>query len=229
MEHRFEELLSEAIQMYGRVYIKIPAGKRRLHRFPEAFEEQIRDLFPEEHSIHPVRRRMPLRMLITVIIAAILAVSATALTVGAFRDAIIGFITQVYETFTNVQAEADTSAPDTLAEIYEVTWLPEGFEQTEDTVSTFSHHTLFVDGTDYIHFLQYIPSKYSSNYDTENADAESFGVGDLEGFWISQDDGNVFVWKNEYYIFEIATSMELDETVKEQIVLMAESVEKVEN
>ena len=132
------------------------------------------------------------------------------MTVSAFREAINGFITEVYEKFTNVQAEPDEDAPDTLEEIYEVTWVPEGFELVEEETIDYYHRMLYVSGNDYISFTQYRLSDYAANYDTERKDLCGMKVGDKEGLGVFDDNTTVFVWNNQEYIFELTASLTVD-------------------
>ena len=131
-DSQFEQLLATAIQEYGGDYIEVPEEMYKPHRFTRSFEKRMRQILRKKRGIRPSSKRIPLRMLIAIIVTAILAGSATALSVSAIREAIWGFITEVYETFTNVRAEQDENVPVMLEEIYEVTWVPEGFEMVQE-------------------------------------------------------------------------------------------------
>ena len=137
-------------------------------------------------------------------------------------------LSDVYNTFTNVQAETDENAADTLEEIYEVTWVPDGFELVMDDLSDSMHQMEYRKGEDYIWFRQFILENYSVNYDTEHTEIEQVEICSMDGFWISETQ--VLVWKNEEYVFEIIVSIDLEQHDAHDVaVSAAESVQKVED
>lgn len=227
-DSQFEELLAEAIQEYGGDYIEVPEEMWKPHRFSRTFEKRMRRILWKERGIRPPRKRIPLRMLVAVIVTAIIAVSATALTVSAFREAIIGFIMDVYETFTNVRAETDEEEPETLEEIYEVTWVPEGFELMEDELAGYCHFMLYQDGENFIFFKQFSLSDYISNYDTENAEIQEVKIGSIDGLWITGEDIMILVWRSDDYAYEIFVE-HIQRVDENDVYKMAESVKKVDS
>lgn len=227
-DSQFEKLLSETIQKYGGDYIEIPKEMWKPHRFSITFEKRMRQLLWKERGIRPTQKRIPLRMLIIVIITAILTASAAALSVSAFREAIVGFITDIYNTFTNVQAETDENAAETLEEIYEVTWVPDGFELVMDDLTPGMHRVDYRNDEDYICFKQFLTANYSANYDIERSDMEYISIYSMDGFWIPETQ--VLVWKNDNYVFEIILSIESEQqNARNAAVLIAKSVQKVES
>lgn len=228
-DKRFEELLAEAITEYGGAYIDVPEKMKKSHRFTRSFEKRMQQLIAKERGIRPPRKRLSLRMLIVVIVTAVIAASSV-MTVSAFREAIIGFITEVYEKFTNVQAEPDEDAPDTLEEIYEVTWVPEGFELVEDEILDVQHKMRFMNYNRFIAFTQFSVSDYSANYDTEKALVSPIKIADCDGFWIVDEETNVLVWESNTYVFEIVLSLDCPQQDRWLIAQnIAKSVKKAES
>ena len=73
-------------------------------------------------------------------------------------------------------------------------------------------------------------SDYDMNYDTESVDVEKIEDDLLEGFWIIQDIGEILVWRENDYIFELTIYMNSDvELSKTTAILVAKSVRKVES
>lgn len=227
-DSQFEELLSETIQKFGGDYIEIPEEMWKPHRFSRTFEKRMRQLLWKERGIRPAQKRIPLRMLITVIITAIVAVSVAALSVSAFWKEIVGFVTDVYNTFTNVQAETDENAADTLEEIYEVTWVPDGFELVLDDLTPGMHRVDYRNGEEYICFKQFAMVNYNANYDTERSDMERINISSMNGFWVPETQ--VLVWKNENYVFEVIVSIDPEQQdAQNTAATIAKSVQKVED
>lgn len=225
---QFEELLAEAIKEHGGEYVDVPEEMEKPHRFTRSFEKRMQKLIWKERGIRPPRKRLSLRMLIVVIVTAVIAVSSV-MTVSAFREAIIGFITEVYEKFTNVQAQPDEDAPDTLEEIYEVTWVPEGFELVDEKRSDISYRMQFRNNENFIFFKQTTVMDYVTNYDTETTGATPFCQDGIEGFWIIDGDTNILVWKSHDYVFEITVYIKRSEENIEKILTdLYKSVKKAE-
>lgn len=226
-ENQFDELLKAAIQEYGGEYIEIPEKMRKPHHFSRSFERRMQKLI-RQAGIQVKHRRLPLRQLIAIIIAAVMVLSAAAMSVSAVRDVIIGFITEVYETFTGVRAEPSEDAPETLEEIYEVTWVPEGYILSEANNSSKNQCELFVNHefNSYISFDQYLLSKYSANIDNENSEWNSIMIGGNHGAIIERADGYEIAWNNGKYVFEISiVNGKCGILDKEDAVMIADSVD----
>lgn len=227
-DSQFEELLAEAIQEYGGDYIEVPEEMWKPHRFSRTFEKRMRRILWKERGIRPPRKRIPLRMLVAVIVTAIIAVSAAAATVGALREAILGFITNGQDMFANIRADVDMDAPETLETLYEMTWVPEGYEVVEEVSLDTWHYIYYENGEDYIRFGQWTLGGYNTNYDNEGLEIVDARIGSYDGLWMKGGTSAVFVWKMDDYIFEVRTvdNQHIDE---ETVRKMVQSVKKVDS
>lgn len=227
-DSRFEELLAEAIQEYGGDYIEVPEEMWKPHRFSRAFKKRMRKILQKERETYLPRKRIPLRLLIAVIVTAIIAVSAAAATVGALREAILGFITNGQDMFANIRADADMDAPETLETLYEMTWVPEGYEVKGETCLDTWHEIEYENGEEYICFSQSTLVDYGANYDNENMEIADARMGSNDGLWLTDEGSAFFVWRMDNYIFEIhvASAQHIDEEI---VCKMVESVKKVDS
>lgn len=227
-DSRFEELLAEAIQEYGGDYIEVPEEMWKPHRFSRAFKKRMRKILQKERETYLPRKRIPLRLLIAVIVTAIIAVSAAAATVGALREAILGFITNGQDMFANIRADVDMDAPETLETLYEMTWVPEGYEVVEEVSLDTWHYIYYENGEDYIRFGQWTLGGYNTNYDNEGLEIVDARIGSYDGLWMKGNGDAAFVWKMDDYIFEIIAvdDRHIDE---ETVRKMVESVKKVDS
>lgn len=227
-ENQFDELLKAAIQEYGGEYIEIPEEMRKPHHFSRSFERRMQKLI-RQAGIQVKHRRLPLRQLIAIIIAAVMVLSAAAMSVSAVRDVIIGFITEVYETFTGVRAEPSEDAPETLEEIYEVTWVPEGYELQESYTDSKKMQMEYGNGNNCILFMQETISSFCKNYDTQGIEMNSINILGKCGFRIEYDDGDIIVWNDEKYVYELTFVLVEKDDMNENIELkIANSVKKAE-
>lgn len=226
-DEEFEMLLTDVIREYGANYIEIPAGKYdQPHEFSAKFEKKMQRLIRRERQFYFPLVKTPVRRMVTIIVAVIAALSATVMSVGAFRDAFANFFAQIFDTHTRVQTSNSDGAPEDFRDIYEITELPEGMELVSvDEIDEYSYVASreYRSETFYIYFRQYIKSDYRQNVNTEGHEVIPIHVNDAEGFLIDLEENHLIVWDNGDYVFYIYSNIN-----KDLLLIAAESVKKVE-
>lgn len=228
-ENQFEELLKRSIKTYGAGYIEIPEEMWKPHTFSKKFERRMQRLIRREQSFYFPLVRTPLRRVITILVTALVALTVMAMSVSAIRNAVIGFISDVFDTHTEVWVDSDEQAPETLEELYEITEIPEGFQLAYADVTDNMNESIYVNGKNYFYFRQYTKWSYIVNQDTENDDMQQITVNGCKGFLIDYKNGYCLTWDEGEYVFVIEVVLsEKDILNKESVELMANSVRKVE-
>ncbi len=113
-------------------FADIPSSDNEVYYdFSEEFENKMLQLFKNLHSDKKSEKSNSIgrRKIIAILIAAIFVLSVGAMSVSAIREPIIEFIFKVYDGFTDVLIEGDTT--DKLSYLYSVSQIPEGFVETE--------------------------------------------------------------------------------------------------
>lgn len=196
--------------------------------FNERFDDEMKELeseephiFSEKHNKKMAKlikdQKKPYFMLICTtgrrvacIIATIIILSASALSVKAIREAIFDFIMKAFSDHTVVTTESGTDVgyPETIEEEYYISELPEGFNQTQRFSSDKSLCiNCFNDSGDYILFTQQVKSVYETYYDTY-LNKETINYNNQEYIIIESSIDTTYIWDNGHYIFEVTSNLD---------------------
>lgn len=198
--------------------------------FNERFEKEIKELesetphiFSEKHNKRMAKlirdQKKPYFMLICTtgrkvacIIATIILLSASALSVKAIREAVFDFIMSIFSDHIVVSTESGTDIgyPDTIEEEYYISELPEGFNQTQYGLLNSALSIYYSnDYGDYILFTQETKDEYETHYDNHfNNKTITYKQ---QVFLIIETDIEItYIWDNGHYIFEITGNIDKD-------------------
>lgn len=153
-----------------------------------------------------------------IIILAIVTMFSAAFGVKAIREPIVNFIKQVYETFTHYSFEGDTAK--VITKEYSITYLPDGFEQTDKIKNDYSIITRYERSSgEVIKFTQRITESNAGFYgDNENNIISKVTVNSIEVELQEWYDTKCAIWAYDGYFFMLDCygNVEID-TVKEII------------
>lgn len=237
MNDNFEMSLTEVLSMrYGEYIRDVNArAEETEHVFSENFERKMKKLIKRHKNPWYMIVSTPAKKIAAVIILAIILSFSTAMTIRASREAIIKFFVEMYETFSVVffgEVDPDTGEPrfasedndnsGVITDIYEITYVPEGYELVErvirekEVLCIFRHKEFMT-----IQFSYFITAdQINAVLDTERSEICQF---DMDGQHYKYVNGNNFVqvvWSEDNYFFSIVSN-NLDEAKKmiESIVL----------
>ena len=208
-EKLFKSILREA---YDREYNELTA--RGEHKFSLRHRMRMRKVFRKyERSGVDVNKAMPKTTvrrrltvaLIVVLVAAILTVTVVALVMNGFK-------TVEKDDHTEVFAINLENAPTTIEEVYELTWVPEGYELVESKqgINTIRYrYNLSED--EYLVFCQYTKFSYAANENTEQLPYEYIIVDGYDGIIVTVVDLNTIVWETEKYILRLRSNLNKEE------------------
>lgn len=161
-------------------------------------------------------------------IAVALIAAALLLLVGCsayvWRDAITGFIYEVYDRYFSVTVEppSDETAHDSIETEYTLTYLPDGYELADYKLKTHVCQTIWRDrsGNDIV-FNQSISNggvwQIGDQYDT----LETKAVGEHQITIFSGDDcaDRIYIWVDGYYDYTLHCPIALDESEAEEMIM----------
>lgn len=134
---------------------------------------------------------------VAILIAILIALLATACSVKQIREPVVTFFTETYDSFVEYFFEGDTV--DEITYEYQLTYVPEGFEQTEVLQSPDSFTTYYKNAEgDLIDFTQMITAQNALSIDNENCEKMTFEV--------NGEKIEVFKWKTTWYAMWIEES-----------------------
>ena len=196
--------------------------------FNERFDDEMKELESEEPHIFSEKHNKKMAKLIkdqkkpyftlictagrraACIVAAILILSASALSVKAIREAVFDFIMRIFSDHTIVTTESGTDAgyPETIEEEYYISELPEGFEQTQYGLSISALSISYSNNLGkYVLFTQRTKSKYGTNYDNRT-EIEIITHNGVDYMMIEYNNDVTYIWDNGRYTFEITSNLD---------------------
>lgn len=225
-DKQFDVFLENTIKNFGEDYIEFSEETIIQHTFSKRFERKMARLIRQQKSFYFPMIRTPIRRTVTIMVTVIIILSTTVISVSALREAFIRFMTEIFDTHTEVQAIQDDTAPESLEDIYVITNIPDGFEivfQNDNIEGIPYLFTEYRNGQECIIFSQYIKSRYDVNVNTEGYEMVRIDINGNEGFIVDMVDDYYIAWDNGDYIFEIDSNVG-----KDILIDMAKSVQKVE-
>lgn len=101
------------------------------YEFSEDFEKKMAKLFDDVCDDNKCQKAITTsrRKVIAILIAAIFVLTFGAMSVSAIREPIVEFFFKVYDGFTDILVEGDTT--NKISYIYSLSKIPEGFVETE--------------------------------------------------------------------------------------------------
>ncbi len=227
-DKELENAVKEALTEYIDEYIPISDADFTPHDFSPEFEVKMQKLIDSIGKHKYISRKK----LIACIIAAIIAACAAAMSVSAVRELFINFITNVFETHTEVQSVADDTAPLEFSDIYEITADMSGYKLTDMSEDAFEREYIYENEYCTIYFRQYIKEYYDISENTEGYDMEETYINGCEGYYIDMYGSNAkkITWDNGDYIISIfALYDDSYKFNKSSLIDMANSVQKVDS
>lgn len=175
------------------------------YEFSEEFEKKMEKLI-DSIGNNKKPRKTNHRKSIAILIAAIIIAFAGAMSVGAIREPIVEFIYKVYDGFTDLLFEGDTT--NKLSYIYSLSEIPEGFVETERLVNDNTNYVQYENTQDNkrITLTQSLTEDISISLDNENGHIENYMVNGIEiTIYISdRNDCHIAFWSMDSNYIELA-------------------------
>lgn len=220
-ESNFQKALYDALVPEYETYMQNIADK---HEFSPKFEKKMKKLISRRNKpyykiINTARKRTACAAVIVLVSS-----SVTIMNVEALRNAFSDFFISIYEKFSTVQPIEDDSAPETLEEIYAITYNLNDFEIIYEELNEYRHDIDYGKDNIVIYFSQYTKEMYDSNVNTEDAEILTIDINGHEAIYFI-DNHNYYnlIWDNGDYIISLSSNIN-----KNTLIEMAKSVQKVE-
>ena len=220
MTNKFKKALIDSINTEFNDYIP----KTEAHTFSPNFEKKMKKLIN--------RRKKPYYKLINTfskraacIVFTVIAVSSiTVMSVEALRTKFIGFFIQTEKTHSTIKSDDKENCPDTIEEIYKITYDLTGYTIGFENYDEIDRHTTYLKGDIQISFSQHAKPTFDENINTEDAELFDIDINGSDGiFFTDNHNYDSIIWDNGDYIFVLFSNIGKDELIK-----IAESVQKVE-
>lgn len=195
---------------------------RRIDRELAACEEEV--FFSRRHikamnriikgktPAKPINRKM----VAILVAAAILLLAGCAI---IYRDEIRGFITDVREFFVKVTFDKGESESRVIDEVYELTYIPDGYVLEKQNVDHNAVQCIFKDSKgSKIKFIQQPLDNASFMVDVEHGDYDIIKIDQYEVYYRETDEINYYVWNDGKYALNIYSTEHLSEITLQLII-----------
>ena len=196
------------------------------YTFPDEFYKKMDKLIN--------RRRKPyFRMINTVgkkvaciAIVFFIASATTVMSVDALRNAVFNFFINVFSTHSDIKTVDDDQHPDTIEDIYEITYDLSDFSVYDEFYDDVSRYTMYLkDNTECVSYNQYTKATFDIRINTEGAIIHHITLNGYDTiYYMNNNNYHTLIWDNGRYIFMVSSNIS-----KENAFEIAESVKKVED
>ncbi|MDR1690058.1 MAG: DUF4367 domain-containing protein [Clostridiales bacterium] len=193
------------------------------HIFSKRFQKRMRKLINGVEYVQKQRKSM--RRILYAVVIAIIMVLAMVFNVSAVRELFKKFFMELFKTHTSVKSVDYGGYPESIEEIYEITFMPDNYElvfKTEAAEFTPWVTTEYRNDESYFVLVQYAKNYYSVNVNSENNPVRYIEINGEEGYWVDMGNEKLISWNKADYVFTLEGNVGED-----LLILIAESVRKV--
>ena len=181
------------------------------HEFSKRFERRMKKLIRKSKTRSPAGGAVFLRRRLAALVAAIVILLATAMSVSAVRAAVFEFITEVYEKFTHMFFEESPPSQESADElsIRRPSFIPEGFELVNEKTAG-PVLLVYEKGSDYISYSQQCLENVSMNINTKGAELEEVEFNGLPAKYYSNRGVQNLLWYDDEFLYMISSTLDRD-------------------
>lgn len=219
-----EALLKYQIERIDAKYQSIEECNEQMNP-NEKTEEKINKLIQLEQKPYFVFINTVGKRVACFVIVIFLALTTTVFSVKALREPFLGFIVESYEKFSTIAfrySETQSAKSAALTQIYEPTYVPEGFTKTDEKKLSLSYFCEYKNNNGELFTFEQSKNNGSLlNIDTENTETEKMYINKYEAIFFENKGFNTIIFSDDKYGFVITGNIS-----KTELIQVAESIEK---
>lgn len=208
----YDNVLKQAFKEYMEESLDSDIYREDEFETSKAFEKKIAKMIKSQHNVYHKLTLTRARKVLC-IAAIIIAILLSTLSVGAVRDFVANFFVKHFSTHDSISADTEEGTyPTKLEKIYELGYIPEGYELADKSVTDNDATYIYNSKNDSLLFVQSTKDAFASNLDNENSSTVTENYKGQE-YYISdfKYDNNshiiTVVWDNGKYIFELSAEL----------------------
>jgi hypothetical protein len=219
-ENIFKKALAEAlIPEYASALPETPEE----HVFSKKFERKMKKLISRRKKSYYPLINTGLKRIAWVLSIVIVLSSITVTKVDAIGETLANFYVYILEKFSIIRSPEEEGFPETIEEVYEITYDLSDYEVVYSTLSDTRRSFGYAKEDIFIDFGQYVKDNIIT-HNTEGADVGTIMINDVEAMYFIDYMGYGYLtWDNGDYIFCISANIE-----KDMLLDIAQSVKKIE-
>ena len=161
-----------------------------------------------------IKKPLNRKMIAILVAAAVLLLAGCAI---IYRNEIREFVTYVREYFVKITFDEGDNNSQTIDEVYELTYVPDGYTFKQENNTRTRVEYLFTDINDnYIRFIQLPIDASSFSVDIEHGDYDVINLGEYEIYYRQINTGYYYVWNDGKYALKINST----ELLSDQLLIL---------
>jgi len=211
-----ENALKNAVIKVDRCEVGVlPADNEIDHEFSRDFERKMQKLIRRSNKGHTIKGWVVWRRRAVALIAAIIILIASAMSVPTVRASVIEFITEVYEKFTHIFFDESRSSQDAADEfvIYVPVYIPEGFELV-NRITKGLVLLEYEEGDEFVSYSQQRLENVSMHINTEGVELEELEFKGFSAKYYSNRGVQNLLWHDGKYMYMVSSTLDRDTVFK---------------
>ena len=206
MDKTNEELFKQAIN---------EALTNKFQRMADACDEEIVCSRHHRKAMRAIisgktpRKPLSTKMIAILVAAAILLLAGCAI---IYRDEIRGFIIDIKELFVNVDFSEGENNSQEIEEIYELSYVPEGYDLKEQKINCMRVQYIFTNADNRsIRFIQQTLDASTFSVDSEHSDTILIEIEEYTVYYRIAGNMHYYLWNDGKYALKINSALELSD------------------
>ena len=155
------------------------------------------------------RKPLSTKMIAILVAAAILLLAGCAI---IYRDEIREFVTNIKEFFVEVKFDEGENDSQNIDEIYELTYIPEGYILADERINRMSVHYTFTNvDSKMIRFTQQTLDNVSFSVDSEHSDTVIIEINNLTIYSRIAGNMHYYLWNDGKYAMKLISTEKLSD------------------
>ena len=155
------------------------------------------------------RKPLSTKMIAILVAAAVLLLAGCAI---IYRDEIRGFITNIREIFIELRFEEGEQESREIEEIYELTYVPEGYDLKEQKINRMRVQYIFTNADNRsIRFIQQPLDSATFSVDSEHSDTILIEIKEYTVYYRIAGNMHYYLWNDGKYALKINSALELSD------------------
>lgn len=204
MDKTNEELFKQAIN---------EALTNKFQRMADACDEEIVCSRRHRKAMRAIvsgktpRKPLSTKMIAILVAAAVLLLAGCAI---IYRDEIREFITNIKEFFVEIKFDEGENDSQNIDEIYELTYIPEGYSLKEQNINRMGVHYIFTNfDSKRIKFIQRSLDASSFYIDSEHSDNTIIEIENYTIYSRIAENMHYYLWNDGKYALKLISTIEL--------------------
>ncbi len=194
------------------------------HTFSPGFERKMQKLISRREKPYYIVINTVGKRAACIILAAIIVFTMTVMNVEALRNAFRDFFVNIFEKFSIVQSADKDNVPETIEDIYEITYDLCGFTKEVWVDTDLDRRTRYIKDGYCVRFNQAVKSFFDERINTEDAAISTITINGHEAmYYCDNHNYDTIIWDNGDYIFTLSANIG-----KDKLIEIAKTVQKVE-